>query len=130
MMPAWTVDRDALAELAEAIGIEKPVRVTVEPLPSWTNGRQGSEPTHHRIMLADRLDAAQAQRTLAHELFHCHQREQYDNPFEATQSYWAAHDRYGYDSNPFEVSANEFAADIERIGYQLIEQADDLAVAA
>lgn len=127
-MPSWTVNQEALEALAADVGIEKPIQVTIEEVPPHVNGRQATFDDHHRIKLSERINAEQAQKTLCHELWHCHQREQYDNPFDATLAYWSAHDEHGYDDNPFETTANEFAAAVAPL-FPLIESAE-LAEAA
>jgi hypothetical protein len=109
-MRGWRVEHGAVQSLANSLGLEKPVSVVMSVMPhSWMLGAQASGPDGHVIRLNRDQDAEKANLTLCHEIRHCFQRERFADGADADALYLLANLLYGYEGNPLEQDADEYA---------------------
>lgn len=104
----FTVDRRALKDACDLLGITKPVRIRFSSKVGSTNGNYRFMGTYHDIMLKSYHSPAQASSTLWHELTHAMQAERAGGTQEAWQ---AEHEKSKgkYKRCPREIEARQMS---------------------
>lgn len=105
---SWTVDHNAVQELAESLGLTKPVSVVQRRFDqSYIQGAQQSGPDGHVILLNRDLAPDVANTTICHELRHCHQRELLGEAADVAYALFLM--SAGYNQHPLELDADQWA---------------------
>lgn len=117
----WEVDPLALKAACDLLDVAQPVNVQVTSRYRSTGGHRSVCGTHI-IRLSTYMDAAEASRTLWHELAHASQEERFPSRAQFRVAYDEESAVRGYSANVFEIearTAGDFAEDhslVQRIG--------------
>jgi hypothetical protein len=115
-LPLWSgeVNEARLAEVVQRMGIKSPVRVRPRFLPQGTFGASGFKIGRHEVLLQRGFNVQALQRTLAHELRHAWQHEQWgearmDAIYEKSYFSWGEPNWPEYYASESEQDARAFA---------------------
>ena len=105
----FRIDRVALADAIEFLGLTLPVDIRFHSRVGNTNGIHRFRKNRHVIMLKSYLKPKDASNTLWHELTHARQAERALSRGERWQDVTAEQRNYPYSVRPIEREANEIA---------------------
>lgn len=115
--PEWTgkMNWDQVDRIKEELDLTWPLTIEVrDDLPEHEAGRTKVNDEHkHLIHLNSNNTVRQSNFVLLHELRHCYQHEDASRKGQGNQrdDYMLMNLLFGYENNPFELDANDFAFD-------------------
>lgn len=114
----WTgqISQEVLGEVISELDIKWPVRIKPAFLMETRDGKvmgqcrvpKSHEPRVHDIEITRGISVGEATHTLLHELRHAKQHE-VEDPDQQYANYVLFNRTFGYEDNPYEVEAEEFA---------------------